>query len=65
MAEKWVLLYSAKQDAYHDAPVWGDDGRSVAMLAEAAGVRVEYLHVELGRKWTVERRTVDGSEGEA
>jgi hypothetical protein len=31
----------------------------------AAGVRVDYVHVELGRKWTVERRTVDGREGEA
>lgn len=53
------------RDAEHDAPVWGDRGRSVAMLARAAGVRVDYVHVELGRKWTVERRTVDGREGEA
>lgn len=55
----------ASRDADHDAPVWGDRGRSVAMLARTAGVRVDYVHVELGRVWAVERRTVDGREGEA
>ena len=52
----------ASRDADRDAPVWGDDGRSVRMLAEAAGVRVVYVHVELGREMTTEYRTVDGRE---
>ena len=52
------------RDAEHDAPVWGDRGRSVAMLARAAGVRVDYVHYDLTAQ-TVERRTVDGREGEA
>ena len=46
------------RDADHDAPVWGDDGRSVRMLAEAAGVRVEYVHVNLS-SLTTERRVVE------
>lgn len=49
------------RDAEHDAPVWGDRGRSVAMLARAAGVRVVFVHCDLTAQ-TVERRTVDGRE---
>ena len=37
----------ASRDADRDAPVWGDDGRSVRMLAEAAGVTVTFLHCDL------------------
>ena len=48
----------ASRDADHDAPIWGDDGRSVRMLAEAAGVRVEYVHCNL-TALTTERRTVE------
>ena len=49
----------ASRDADHDAPVWGDDGRSVRMLAEAAGVTVTFLHVNLSAL-TTERRVVKG-----
>ena len=51
----------ASRDADHDAPIWGDDGRSVRMLAEAAGVRVEYVHCNL-TALTTERRTVEPKE---
>lgn len=54
----------ASRDADHDAPIWADNGRSVAMLAEAAGVRVEYAHVDL-RTLTTEYRTVDITQKEA
>ena len=49
----------ASRDADHDAPIWGDNGRSVAMLAEAAGVTVTYVHVNLSAL-TTERRVVEG-----
>ena len=51
----------ASRDADHDAPVWADDGRSVRMLAEAAGVTVTYVHVNLA-SLTTERRTVNPKE---
>ena len=53
----------ASRDADHDAPIWGDNGRSVAMLAEAAGVTVTYVHVNLSAL-TTERRVVEGKGGE-
>ena len=49
------------RDAEHDAPVWGDRGRSVAMLARAAGVRVDYVHVDL-RTLETARRIVEGGK---
>ena len=49
----------ASRDADHDAPIWGDNGRSVAMLAEAAGVTVTYVHVNLSAL-TTEWRVVEG-----
>ena len=51
-------LLRESRDADHDAPVWADNGRSVRMLAEAAGVRVEYVHCNL-TALTTERRTVE------
>jgi hypothetical protein len=48
----------ASRDADHDAPIWADRGRSVRMLAEAAGVRVVYAHVNLSAL-TTERQTVE------
>ena len=47
------------RDADHDAPVWGDDGRSVRMLAEAAGVTVTFVHCDL-TTLTTEWRVVEG-----
>jgi hypothetical protein len=55
----------ASRDADHDAPIWADNGRSVRMLAEAAGVRVVYAHVELGKEMTTEYRTVEGRAHES
>ena len=49
------------RDADHDAPIWGDNGRSARMLAEAAGVTVTYVHVNLSAL-TTERRTVNPKE---
>ena len=40
-------LLRASRDADHDAPIWGDNGRSARMLAEAAGVTVTFLHCDL------------------
>ena len=54
-------LLRESRDADHDAPVWADNGRSVRMLAEAAGVRVEYVHCNL-TALTTERRTVEPKE---
>ncbi len=53
---------AASRDAEHDAPVWGDNGRSVAMLAATAGVAVTYVHARLGREMTTEYRTVEGDD---
>ena len=48
---------TASRDAEHDAPIWHDRGRTVTALAHTAGVRVEYVHVDMSRQ-TVERREV-------
>lgn len=48
---------AASRDAEHDAPVWHDNGRTVEALAETAGVRVTYAHVNLATGAT-EYRTV-------
>ena len=53
----------ASRDAERDAPVWADRGRSVRMLAEAAGVTVTFVHVDL-TALTTERRVVEGKGGE-
>ena len=53
----------ASRDAERDAPVWADNGRSVRMLAEEAGVTVTYVHVNLSAL-TTERRVVEGGGGE-
>ena len=62
-ASEALARLRASRDADHDAPVWADDGRSVRMLAEAAGARVVYVHVDLTRLET-EYRTVEGKGGE-
>ena len=48
--------------AAQDAPIWFDNGESVQALANTAGVKVTYAHVELGHAMTVEYRTADGRE---
>jgi hypothetical protein len=52
----------ASRDAERDAPIWRDNGRSVAALAMTAGVRVTYAHVTLGKELTTQHRTVEGQE---
>ena len=47
--------------ATQDAPIWFDNGESVQALANTAGVRVVYVHVDLAAG-TTEYRTVDGRE---
>ena len=49
---------TASRDAERDAPVWHDGGRRIAALAHLAGVRVEYVHVDLSKQ-TVKRRIVE------
>ena len=46
-AETALSLLRASRDAERDAPIWHDNGRTVARLAETAGVRVVYVHVDL------------------
>ena len=59
-AAQMDLLHS--RDDEHDAPIWHDNGRTIRRLAQAAGVRVGYAHVDL-TALARERRVVDGSEG--
>ncbi len=47
----------ASAHAERDALVWDDDGATVQALANAAGVAVTYVHVDLATM-TAERRTV-------
>lgn len=61
-ASEALARLRASRDADHDAPIWADNGRSVAMLAEAAGVTVTYVHVNLSAL-TTERRTINPKEG--
>lgn len=49
------------RDADHDAPIWHDKGRTIARLAREAGVRIEYVHVDL-RALTVTRRALEGNQ---
>ena len=50
---------TASRDAERDAPVWHDGGRrTVTRLARLAGVRVEYVHVDMAKQ-TSERRIVE------
>ena len=51
-------LLRESRDADHDAPIWADNGATVRMLAEAAGVTVTYVHVDLSAL-TTERRVVE------
>ena len=51
-------LLRASRDADHDAPIWSDNGATVRRLAASAGVRVEYVHVNL-TALTTEYRTVE------
>lgn len=44
------------------AAIWHDNGRTIGRLARTAGVRVVFVHVELGHAMTTEYRTVDGRE---
>ena len=60
-AEALALLRDSR-DAEHDAPIWHDGGATVTALARRAGVRVEYVHVNL-RTLETTRRIVEG-EGE-
>lgn len=48
----------ASASAVADAPIWHDNGRSVTRLARLAGVRVEYVHVDLAKQVS-ERRIVE------
>ena len=45
------------RDAERDAAIWHDDGCTIARLAALAGVRVEFVTVDL-RTLTTQRRTV-------
>lgn len=49
---------AASRDAEHDALVWHDGGRTITRLAHLAGVRVEYVHVDLAKQVS-ERRIVE------
>lgn len=49
------------RDAERNARIFDDDGATITRLAEAAGVRVEYVRVDL-RALTCERRTVEPKE---
>ena len=60
-ANEALARLRASRDGERDAPIWGDNGRSVRMLAEAAGVTVTYVHVNLSAL-TTERRTVNPKE---
>ena len=64
-ASEALARLRASRDDERDAPIWADNGRSVRMLAEAAGVRVEYVHVTLGKEITTEYRTVEGRAHES
>ena len=52
-------LLRASRDADHDAPIWADNGATVARLAHDARVTVRYVHVDLSAL-TTERRVVEG-----
>jgi hypothetical protein len=49
----------ASRDAEHDAPIFPDGEITIDIMANTAGVYVEYIHVDL-TTGTVERREVDG-----
>ena len=56
-------LLRASRDADHDAPIWADNGATVARLAHDARVTVRYVHVDLSAL-TTEYRTVEPGKGE-
>ena len=58
-AEALAVLRNSRDDE-HDAAIWHDNGRTIRRLAQAAGVRVEYVHVDLTAQTTV-RRVVDAN----
>jgi len=58
-AAEALALLRASRDADHDAPIWTDNGATVTALARRAGVRVEYVHVDL-RTLETTRRVVEG-----
>ena len=60
-AETALSLLCQSRDAECDARIWYDDGRTIERLARTAGVRVEYVHVDLTRL-TTERRMVAPKE---
>ena len=53
-----LRLLRQSRDAERDAPVFTDNGRTVAQLAHAAGVTVTFAHVDLTAQ-TTEYRTVN------
>ena len=57
-AETALALLRESRDG---ARIWYDDGRTIERLARTAGVRVEYVHVDLTRL-TTERRMVAPKE---
>lgn len=57
-----LSILRESRDAERDAPIWRDNGRTVAHLAQAAGVVVTYAHCDLTRLAT-EYRTA-GKTGE-
>ena len=57
-AETALALLRESRDG---ARIWHDDGRTIERLARDAGVRVEYVHVNLCALMC-EHRTIEGGE---
>lgn len=57
-----LRLLRESRDADSSAPTWADNGRTVRRLATLAGVRVEYVTVNLATLTTT-RHTVEPGEG--
>ena len=52
---------SLLRESRDEGRIFTDDGATITRLAQAAGVRVEYVRVDL-RALTCERRTVEPKE---
>ena len=55
------MLADSRDGERDEGRIFDDDGATITRLAEAAGVRVEYVRVDL-RALTCERRTVEPKE---
>ena len=60
-AETALALLRESRDG---ARIWHDNGETIERLARTAGVRVEYVQVDL-TALTCERRVVEGGENHA